>query len=254
MRSFLSKQFCLPLGNRVWSPSLWAVLLALVGMLLFCRLGFWQLGRAAEKTALAARYAARLHMAPVALADLLARGSDVDDVPVRLQGHYDNALQVYLNNQPYHGKAGFHVYTAFFPSGDRHGILIDRGWVEVAADMQALPPVKPATARDITGIAAMPSPFFTVGRPDYSRRPLQVSRLEIGQISDSFHVELRPFIIRLTSNEPDGLIRDWSPAARLGMPPEQHRAYAFQWFSLAAAVLGVLVVTNLRKSDNADNE
>ncbi|MCD6062003.1 MAG: hypothetical protein K0S16_2314, partial [Moraxellaceae bacterium] len=52
----------------------------------------------------------------------------------------------------------------------------------------------------------------------------------------------------------DGFVRDWSPSARLGIPPEKHYAYAFQWFSLAAAVLVVLIAVNLRKERSPGHE
>jgi surfeit locus 1 family protein len=37
-------------------------------------------------------------------------------------------------------------------------------------------------------------------------------------------------------------VRDWRPAV---MRPEQHLAYAFQWFALAITVLVIFVVANL---------
>lgn len=248
MQSLLSTPLRVPLGSRHWSAPAWAVLLALLVAALFVRLGYWQLGRAAEKAGLMARYEARLHLPPLALPALLARAGDVDDLPVRLEGRYDNSRNVYLDNQPHAGQAGFHVYTAFFPVGESRAILVNRGWIPVGADMQKLPPVPPATAALVTGTAAMPSPYFTVGQPDYRQRPVRVARLEMDRLSQSLGVELQPFMIRLDAAAADGFVREWAPAARLGMPPEQHRAYAFQWFALAAAVLAVLVVVNLQKS------
>lgn len=250
MQSLLSTPLRVPLGSRHWSAPAWAVLLALVVASLFVRLGYWQLGRAAEKVRLMARFEARQHMPPLPLPALLARAGDVDDVPVRLQGRYDNSRNVYLDNQPHGGQAGFHVYTVFFPAGESRAILVNRGWFPVGADMQKLPPVPPATSADISGTAATPSPYFTVGEPDYRQRPLRVGRLEMDKLSRSLGVVLQPFLIRLDATAPDGFVREWAPAARLGMPPEQHRAYAFQWFSLAAAVLAVLLAVNLHKNPN----
>lgn len=249
MQNLLTKRLRLSLGRWCWSPPLWGVLLAALGMGLFSRFGLWQLERAEEKALITARFEARLQSPPLGLQQLLAQGQDIEDLPVRLPGRFDNARQVFLENQPYRGRAGFHVYTVFFPTGERAGILVNRGWVATAQDMQSLPGVPPAEARggEIMGRAAWPSPFFTVGEPDYSTQPLRVGRLKIEQISQALGVELRPFVIRLDSAAPDGLVRDWTPAARLGIPPEKHQAYAFQWFSLAAAVLGVLIAVNLRR-------
>ncbi|HET8731587.1 MAG TPA: SURF1 family protein [Moraxellaceae bacterium] len=248
MASLLSRQLKVPLGARVWAPPVWAVLLALVVTLLFVRLGFWQLGRAVWKEQVTARYEARLHMPPMNLQALLAHGTDVDDLPVRLAGRFDNSRNIYMDMQARGGQAGFHVYTVFLPAGSQAGLLVDRGWIPVGADMQHVPPVPTALASEVRGSAAIPSPYFTVGEPDYRQRPLRVGRLETDKLSRALGVELRPFIIRLAPDAPDGFLREWAPAARLGMRPEQHRAYAFQWFALAAAVLGVLLVVNLRKT------
>lgn len=251
MQGLLTRHASLRFGSWQWTPPLWGLLLALAGMALFIRLGCWQLGRAEEKALITARFEARAHMPPLAFEELLARGDDVDDFPVRLRGRYDNSRLVYLENQPSAGRTGFHVHTVFFPDGDEKGILVNRGWVAAAADMQRLPPVPFATAQEVHGTVALPSRFFTVGEPDYGQRPLRVGRLEMDKLSQSLGVELRPFVIRLHADAPDGFRRDWSPAARLGIPPEKHRAYAFQWFSLAAAVFGVLIAVNLRKSDKS---
>lgn len=248
MRLLLTTSLRLSLGGRQWAAPVWAVLLALVVAGLFVRLGYWQLERAAEKAGIAARYGARSHVPALGLPALLAKGGDVEEWRVRLGGHYDNSRTLYLENQPHGGRAGFHIYTVFLPDDGAPGILVNRGWVPVDADMQRLPAVPTATATWLTGRAALPSPYFTVGEPDYGQRPLRVGRLEMGRLEAALGVELRPFIIRLDAEAPDGFVREWAPAARLGMPPEKHRAYAFQWFSLAAAVLVVLIVVNLRKS------
>lgn len=250
MQSLLSTPLRVPLGSRVWSAPLWAVLLALAVAAVCGRLGFWQLGRADEKAALAERFETRRLLPPLDLPELLARGADVDDLPLRLRGRFDNSRNVYLENQPHQGRAGFHLYTVFLPEGGRRAILVNRGWIPVAADMQQLPAVPEASAVEIRGSAAMPSPYFTVGAPDYRQLPLRVGRLEMDKLGPALGVVLMPFMIRLDASTPDGFIREWAPAARLGMPPEKHRAYAFQWFSLAAAVLAVLLVVNLHKNKN----
>lgn len=254
MRALLTKQLHVRLGARVWEPRVGILLLGLLGIALFCRLGVWQLDRAVLKERMTARYAQRLHAVPLELPALLARGSDIEDFPVHLAGHYDNSRLVYLDNQPHGAVAGYHVYTVFFPEGDPQGILVNRGWVAVGASFQQLPPVPPATTHEVRGAVAYPSPYFTVGQPDYRQRPLRVSRLEMSLLSTALGVQLRPFVIRLDADAPDGFLREWSPAARLGMPPEKHRAYAFQWFSLAVTVLVVLIVVNLRKSGKRSDE
>ena len=253
MQDLRSTRLCFPLpGGRHWAAPLWAVLLALAVAAVFVRLGVWQLDRAAEKAAMTARYEARQQLPPLALAEVLARGADVEDYPVRLEGRFDNARTFYLENQPRGARAGFHVYTPFFPVGETQAILVNRGWIPVDADMQRLPPVPAASASVIVGTLALPAPYFIVGEPDYRQRPLRVGRLERDKLMPALGVELRPFLRRLDTAAPDGFVREWLPSARLGMPPAKHHGYAFQWFSLAAAVLAVLLLVNLHQNNKSD--
>lgn len=253
MQDLRSTRLRLPLpGGRYWSAPLWAVVLALSVAGVFARLGVWQLDRATEKAEMTARYEARQQLAPLPLAEVLARGTDGEDYPVRLEGRFDNTRTFYLENQPRGARAGFHVYTPFFPAGEARAILVNRGWIPVDADMQRLPPVPAATATVVTGTLALPSPYFIVGEPDYRQRPLRVGRIEQDKLAAALGVELRPFLLRLDTAAPDGFVREWSPSARLGMPPAKHHGYAFQWFSLAAAVLVVLLLVNLHRNHKSE--
>lgn len=251
MAGLLTKELRVALGARVWSPPVWALLLALAGILFFCRLGMWQLGRAEEKALMTSRYEARIQSPALPLEALLAL-QDIEDRKVVVAGHWDNGRQVFLENQMRGPQAGFHVYTVFLPDSGHAGVLVNRGWVPVGQDVQQLPEVAAASSQKVGGTVAYPSDFFTVGKPDYTRKPVRVSRLDIPELSAALGVELQPFVVRLDATAPDGFVREWAPAARLGMVPEKHQAYAFQWFSLALAVLVVLLVVNLRK--NGDPE
>lgn len=249
MRAFLQQPLLtLTLAGRVFAPPRYGVVLALFGVVFFGQLADWQLRRAVEKEVMLERYAARTQEAPLSLPDILRQGEDVADFPVVLHGHFDNAHTLFLDNQPQDQTSGFHVYTPFLPDGDTQFILVNRGWVARAQNAQLLPVITPAHATGVQGTLAMPSAFFTVGQTDYRQRPLRVPRLEMDRLSRALGIELRPFVVRLDAAAPDGFVRTWSPVVVLAMGPEKHRAYAFQWFALAAAVLVVFVVVNLRKT------
>jgi surfeit locus 1 family protein len=55
-------------------------------------------------------------------------------------------------------------------------------------------------------------------------------------------------LVLLDPGEPDGYLRQWQPP---GFPPIRHIAYAVQWFSLAAALVVIYVVTNLRRAEGS---
>ena len=229
----------------------WAMLLTLLGVLFFCRLGMWQLSRATEKELITSRYEAHATLPVVSLLEVSGH-QQIADRRVQVEGYWDNGKLVYLENQMRGPQAGFHVYVAFIPKEGAQAILVNRGWVPVLSDIQRLPSVPLAQSTRITGSLAYPSDFFTVGEPDYAQRPLRVARLDMDRLSRSLGVGLYPFVLRLDAGEPDGFVREWAPASRLGMLPEKHRAYAFQWFSLALAVVVVLIAVNVRKKEDVE--
>lgn len=253
MAAWLTKELYVPLGQgHQWRAPLWAILLAMAVMLFFCRLGMWQVGRAAEKAQMVQRYEARAGLPVQALADAVVAG-DVEDRRVVVRGRWDHQKQVFLENQMRGPKAGFHVYAVFLPEGGQTAVLVNRGWVAMSPDVQRLPAVAAPVGNRIEGSLALPSEFYTVGEPDYSRQPLRVPRLDIPRLSAALGIRLQPFVLRMESGAPDGLVREWAPAKRLGMSPDKHHAYAFQWFSLAVAVFVVLLVVNIRKCGDAES-
>jgi surfeit locus 1 family protein len=58
---------------------------------------------------------------------------------------------------------------------------------------------------------------------------------------------LLPFQIELDQNLPEGFIRDWQKTTV--MLPEQHIAYAIQWFSLALTLSILFIWYSNKKSD-----
>jgi surfeit locus 1 family protein len=249
MRAFLQQPLLtVKFSGWTFSPPRYAAVLALLVIAGFCRLALWQTHRAFEKDVMLERYAARAHTPPLPLSAVVAHGEDVADLPVQLRGHFDNSRTLFLDNQPQDRQSGFHVYTPFLPDGDTRFILVNRGWLARSQNASLLPLITAAAATEINGTLALPSAFYTVGSTDYQQRPLRVPRLEMDQLSAALGVELRPFVLRLDAAAPDGFSRKWSPAASLAMGPEKHRAYAFQWWALAAAVLVVFIVVNVHKT------
>ena len=68
--------------------------------------------------------------------------------------------------------------------------------------------------------------------------PLRVQQIELDKFSQLISKKLLPFVVYLDKNDPVGFKKNWQPIV---MPPEKHRAYAFQWFSLAVAWLSLMV-------------
>jgi surfeit locus 1 family protein len=65
----------------------------------------------------------------------------------------------------------------------------------------------------------------------------------VQEVRDALGVDVQPQVILLDAKQPDGFVREWRPKT---FPPERHLGYAVTWFALAATVLIVFLLTNLR--------
>ena len=78
--------------------------------------------------------------------------------------------------------------------------------------------------------------------------PLGASRAEIARLLGESSWTSAADLVLLDPGEPDGYVRDWSPP---GFPPMRHIGYAVQWFAMAATLLVIWVVTNLKRLGGA---
>lgn len=209
-------------------------------------LGLWQLQRADAARALAAAVSTQMRQAPLALAGAGLAGIDAAELNgrrVTAQGRWRDGLQILLDNQVAAGEAGYFVYTPLALEGCDCAALVNRGWVSLGANRQAIPAVALASAAvALRGTAAAP-PSAGVGMTAEAPEQmapglLRVQRVDMSALSRRLGTRLLPLTIRLDPDEPDGYLRNWaSPPSRA----ERHTAYAVQWFLLAALALGVTI-------------
>ncbi len=64
--------------------------------------------------------------------------------------------------------------------------------------------------------------------------PQVVQKIDITAWSDTLDLPLRPYTVRLTQESTGALLANWQT---INMLPEKHKAYAVQWFSMAAALV-----------------
>ncbi|HEV2126753.1 MAG TPA: SURF1 family protein, partial [Chloroflexota bacterium] len=119
------------LFSRRWR---WMTLAAVLACGVTLALGYWQLERLDSRRALNERLASRLHASPVAAAEVVAAGADLDELefrPVVLRGTFDYAAEVAVANQVHGGKLGFHLLTPLVLEGNQGAVLVDRGWIPI---------------------------------------------------------------------------------------------------------------------------
>ncbi len=223
----------------------WVVLLAaLATSALTARLGLWQLDRASQKNALQATLDTRRALPPLDAA-VLARDAAAASLQyhraVRLEGRWLHQHTVYLENRQMNGQPGFFVVTPLLLA-DGSAVAVQRGWQPrdlLDRTRVVAPPADGGAQHRVSGrIAPPPSRLY-----DFSGAASGAIRqnLELPAYAGEVGRTLRPLSV-IQEDGPDtpadGLLRQWPrPAADV----YKHHGYAFQWFALAALILGLYV-------------
>jgi surfeit locus 1 family protein len=232
-------------------PSLGLTLILVVLALLFLRLALWQLDRKAEKDALFERFAKAPELSIEQALDMEASFARVEAF-----GRYDGDRHLLLDNRIWKGRAGVHVLTPF-TLGDGRTLLVNRGWLPLAADRQSLPEFATGgEARTLRGRLARPSTDGPrLGGDDVleaDRWPQLITYLDLEAAAAVLAVPLQPWILQLDAGDASGFEdRLWQPAV---MAPEVHGAYAVQWLGLLTATVVIWILLGLRRGANRRNE
>lgn len=220
---------------------------------LLLSLGMWQWHRADEKRALLQAQAQRLTSPVIALSDVPENPlPSLRYQPLTVEGHYDTAHAFLLDNQISAGKAGYFVLTPFIPQNGGTAVLVNRGWLIADANRAVLPKLAlEARPRVISGrLNAFPSVGITIHGADIPSDawPSVVQVANSTQLAKKLGYPLLPFQIELNATSTDGFKRDWQITTLL--LPEQHIAYALQWFVLALTLTVLFLWSSFKKSND----
>ncbi|MBA3537719.1 MAG: SURF1 family protein [Tatlockia sp.] len=234
--------------NRRFTPDWRMTILAFFAILLFCRLGFWQLERAKEKKQMMGTQASLAKLAPLAWQP--AGPLPKQYQPIRVRGHYlePNLL---LDNQHHQHQFGYHVLTPFLLDSGKV-LLVDRGWVVADIRRQVLPDIARPLDSDLEGTVYYPSEKTWVLGQVLEKKGAKIAiveRIDVKIIGQFLHKSVYPFIIRLNNDGSQGYVREWPVVAML---PERHYGYAFQWFAIASVLLILFIALNLKKNYEND--
>lgn len=220
------------------------LLLAVLGIAATARLGWWQLDRAAQKTALQQAIELR--------SSLPALGNDAlatDDAQLEaqlnrqalLRGRWLSEHTVFLENRPMGGRFGFVVVTPLLLDGLDAAVLVQRGWTPRQLNDRSLVPALPDPRDGVQlrgRLTAAPTRVLGLGEAGSGAIRQNLDRVAFAR--ETGLKLLAPTVVQLEamrlgdSAVADGLLRDW-PAPDLGL--QKHYGYAFQWFALCALIL-----------------
>ena len=226
-------------------------LAALVALVLFTRLGFWQLDRADEKKALQTAYHKQISAAPIDLVQAAGTRDTARDMHWRrcvLNGSYDKGRIFLLDNQVYRATVGYQVFSRFILE-DGASVLVDRGWAAAPGSRSQAPQISSvAGPQTLTGVAR-PVPVAGIKLASETAENMgdnlvRVQRIDLAQIAAQTGWTLLPYVVQIDADAPGALL--WN-ATEPGFNRERHLGYAFQWFALAATVLVIYIVLTIRQ-------
>lgn len=225
-------------------PFIATVVLVVLGI----SLAQWQSRRAEQKLALQASLHARQAEPAIRLDAIPAIPLEqLEYRRVLLKGSFLQDWPVFLDNRPHDGVAGFYLLMPFKIAASNLHVLVARGWFpRNMRDRTRMPSVPaPQGTVEITGIVKRDiGHVMQLGALDAPRPHAIVQNLDIASFAHDSGLNVMPFMVEQTSAFPDGLRRDW-PAPALNV--ERHRAYAFQWYALAAMAFIFFIVTGCRR-------
>lgn len=228
-----------------FAPRLVTSLAAAAGIAATVALGNWQLGRAHEKEAMAARLASLGSDPPITLSATEVRAEDLSWRRVTARGRFVPRYAIFLDNRVREGVAGYHVVMPLAINGGPRHVLVNRGWIAGTGERGRLPPITtPQGTVEVTGLAVLPSRRFLELSTQVAEGGVW-QNLTVERYRDAFPIALQPIVIEQRSALDDGLVREWSPP---DTGVNTHYAYAFQWFAMALAIAIIYLVTHVRRS------
>jgi cytochrome oxidase assembly protein ShyY1 len=224
-------------------PFVAALAVALLGV----ALGNWQQGRAAQKTAIEERIAARSADAAVILGPTAAPITELEYRHVTVTGEFVAGWPLFLANRPMAGRSGYYLVMPFKIAGSDTHVLVLRGWLPREAEYGKLPAyTTPAGTVTIEGIVtATAGHVMDLGASAPLAPRAIVQNVDPQAAARAMGLALQPWFVQQTgpSQPGDPLLRTWpSPASGI----DKHRGYAFQWYALAAMSVLFFVITGFR--------
>lgn len=235
-----------------FSPGLWPTLATLILLPFLSGLGIWQLERASWKQALVDKHAARTREPAVALSSVLPVTAASEYRNVIVKGRYNLEHQLLLDNRLHQGRAGYQVLTPLRLDEGNATVLVNRGWVPVGASRAVLPELNgPVNAVHLSALIKLPpEEIFRLGADEerHAGWPQVIQAIDIAALEDRLGHALLPVVLLLDPDDVHGFARDWQPV--YGVTPDKHRAYALQWFTLAAVLLLIYIGVNSKRISN----
>jgi cytochrome oxidase assembly protein ShyY1 len=219
-------------SKQHWKLSLFVLLF----LPILLSLGKWQLDRANEKRQILTVYQQQRELPALPLQDL-ADDKNSDYRSVIVKGVFDRERYWLLDNRSRGGVVGYEVLMPIIKD-DGTAVLVNRGWVEAPPRRERLPDIDtPRGEISVTGylFVAERNPMIKSSLSDLGVTwPKRVLQLDQTTAEKALELSVYPQTLRLDANSFGALVANWPV---INVLPEKHLGYAFQWFSMAVALI-----------------
>jgi surfeit locus 1 family protein len=220
----------------------WIPTLAAAGAIaLTLHLATWQQGRAAEKRVLQSTFDERVTLPPLSLAS--ARADDAARYRRALAiGEFDTGGQLFIDNKSEGARVGYHVITPLKLSNTNRYVLVNRGFVARGASYPSPPQVSvPQGAVEIKGmLVTLNTKFLELGHAAPANNVWQ--NLTIERYRAATQRDVESLVLLAENTDPPLIAQSERPDAKV----EKHVEYMLTWYSLAATVVILWLVLNLK--------
>ncbi len=239
--------------NRTFSPKLWPSIATVIVVPMLIALGFWQLDRAEQKRTLHESFLHNQSGEAISLNRYNISKKNEQNIIWRkiiAAGHFDENIQILLDNQVVNNQAGYFVFTPFQLQNKNIWYLVNRGWIAAGAERNKLPALRFNRENIlITGVIKhTPKSGILLEENIFEQmhpRIYRLNKIDLLKIAEFFNRPLMPYVIRLNPESKNGYVRNWKIP---GSGESLHLGYAFQWFALATMVIVIFIVVNIEKA------
>lgn len=224
------------LASRGW---LVRTLAGVALVLVFVRLGLWQLDRNDERSARNAVISRNEAVDPVPVDEVLATETELaaDDEwrRIALSGQYDTGHEIVVQLRPLEGDAGVHVLTPLV-TAEGTALLVDRGFVPTdgpATERPRIAPPPSGTVEVVARVRVSENARGTEGDPAQG----SVRYVDVEEIGATLLYPVYGAWAELVSQAPE------ADEPLTALPPPEvdagpHLSYAIQWFLFACVGVG----------------
>lgn len=215
-----------------------ATFMTLMAVIILCGLGTWQVKRLAWKEGLLAQLDALYAEEPqdsntAALRELHPVAGTLFVARVRLHGTLDPAASWLVGPRTMDGQSGYHLITPLTLAGGGT-VLVNRGWVK---DRPAQDNAGQVTVTGLLRPPEKPNRFVPANAPADD----QWFSLDPARMAQARNLgPPLPFILYAEDSQPVDSVAH--PAGSRPNLPNNHKAYAFFWFSMAGVLLVIYIL------------